>query len=153
MRQIDPAEPADFNGLESTFDTVLAINVLEYLDHPAAAVRAMARSLKSGGRLVTLVPQGPGLYGTLDKVMGHRRRFAAREVRQLLEENGLAVERVMNFNKIGAPPWRVYSRFLRSNRINKVTLKLFDKTVWLWRRLDRFLPWTGLSLIVVAVKK
>ena len=29
-------------------------------------------------------------------------------------------------------------------------LKIFDKTVWLWRRIDGMLPWPGLSLIVVA---
>jgi hypothetical protein len=29
-------------------------------------------------------------------------------------------------------------------------LKIFDKTVWLWSRLDRFMPWPGLSLIVIA---
>jgi SAM-dependent methyltransferase len=153
VRRIDPSLASDFAGLENLFDTVLAINVLEYLDDPAAAVCALQRSLKPGGRLIALVPQGPGLYGTLDKVMGHRRRFRAEEVKRLLEENGFTVERVMNFNKIGAPPWRIYSRLLRSSRINKVTLKLFDKTVWLWRRLDGIFPWKGLSLIVVAVKR
>jgi SAM-dependent methyltransferase len=153
VRRIDPAEPSDFANLENSFDTVLAINVLEYLEDPAAALRSVERSLKPGGRLVALVPQGPGLYGTLDKIMGHRRRFRAEEARQLLEQNGFAVERVMNFNKIGAPPWRLYSRLLRSNRINKLTLKLFDKTVWLWRRLDPLFPWKGLSLIVVGLKR
>ncbi len=36
--------------------------------------------------------------------------------------------------------------------INKLTLKIFDKTVWLWRRLDPALPWRGLSLIVLGRK-
>ena len=31
-------------------------------------------------------------------------------------------------------------------------LKIFDKTVWFWRRLDRLIPWPGLSLIVVGRK-
>ena len=153
VRPIDPGNPADFAGLDNQFDTVLAINVLEYLDDPAASLRAVAQALKPGGRLVALVPQGAGLYGTLDKVMGHRRRFDAVEVKRLLEENGLTVERVLNFNKIGAPPWRIYSRLLRRGRINKLTLKLFDKTVWLWRRVDRFLPWKGLSLIAIGRKR
>jgi hypothetical protein len=29
-------------------------------------------------------------------------------------------------------------------------LKLWDKTVWFWRRVDFLLPWRGLSLIIVA---
>src|SRR5579883_3157647 len=100
-----------------------------------------------------LVPQGPGLYGTLDKSMGHRRRFSARDARLLLESNGFTVERMLNFNKIGAPPWFLYSRVLRSGRINKVTLKIFDKSVWIWRHLDGLFPWHGLSLIMVARKE
>jgi len=32
-------------------------------------------------------------------------------------------------------------------------LKVFDKTVWLWRRIDWLLPWRGLSLVVVAKKR
>jgi len=37
-------------------------------------------------------------------------------------------------------------------KLSKVFLKLFDKTVWLWRLLDPLLPWKGLSLIVIARK-
>jgi SAM-dependent methyltransferase len=150
VRRLDPGVRTDFDSLEQPFDTVLAINVLEYLEDPAAAIGCVARSLKPGGRLVALVPQGPALYGTLDKTMGHRRRFRADELRGLMEANGLEVERMLNFNKIGAPPWFLFSRLLRRGKINKLTLKLFDKSVWFWRRLDRVFPWRGLSLIVVA---
>jgi hypothetical protein len=41
---------------------------------------------------------------------------------------------------------------LRRKQSNKLGLKIFDKTVWIWRRIDRLLPWRGLSLIVVASK-
>jgi hypothetical protein len=37
--------------------------------------------------------------------------------------------------------------------LGKLSLKIFDKSVWLWRRLDGLLPWSGLSLIAVATKK
>ena len=44
----------------------------------------------------------------------------------------------------------MYSRVFGSSRIDKPVLKIFDKTVWLWRRADALLPWPGLSLILVA---
>jgi SAM-dependent methyltransferase len=152
VRRVDPATPADFADLDEPFDTALAINVLEYVDDPAATLRSLERSLKSGGRLITLVPQGPALYGTLDKGMGHHRRFRADEMKRLLESNGFTIERVLQFNKVGVPPWFISSRMLHSVRLNKLTLKVFDKSVWIWRRLDRLFPWRGLSLIVVARK-
>jgi len=53
-------------------------------------------------------------------------------------------------NKIGALAWALYGRLLRRKSINKLSLKIFDKTVWLWRRIDPLLPGRGLSLIAVA---
>jgi glycosyltransferase involved in cell wall biosynthesis len=150
VRRIDPSSPADFTGLEATFDTALCLNVLEYLADPAVALGSLQRSLKPGGTLITLVPQGPGLYGTVDKLMGHRRRFREDELRRMLEASGFAITRIHNLNKVSALPWYIYSRLLRRRSINKVALKAFDKSVWLWRRIDGALPWKGLSLIVVT---
>ena len=151
VRQIDPEAAAGFEGL-SGFDTALCINVLEYREDPAETVRLLARALRPGGSLITLVPQGPALYGSVDRAMRHKRRFRRLELEKLLAAQGLAVEWVCNFNKAGAPPWWMYSRVLRRANVNKLTLKVFDKTVWLWRRIDKLLPWSGLSLIVVARK-
>jgi hypothetical protein len=56
-------------------------------------------------------------------------------------------------NKIGALGWWFYGKLLRRKQINKLMLKVFDKTVWIWRRIDRLLPWRGLSLVAVATKE
>jgi glycosyltransferase involved in cell wall biosynthesis len=148
--RIDPAVSADFDAFAGAFDTALCLNVLEYLDDPAAAVRELRGTLRPGGALIVLVPQNPSLFGSLDRTMGHKRRFSRAELTKLVEQQGFAVEKIYDFNKPGAPPWRLYSRVLSRGFINKLTLKIFDKTVWMWRRLNPVLPWQGLSLILVA---
>lgn len=45
-----------------------------------------------------------------------------------------------------------FDRILWRKHFEKLQLKLFDSLVWLWRLVDPFLPWPGLSLIVVAQK-
>jgi SAM-dependent methyltransferase len=150
VRRIDPDRSEDFADLERAFDTSLCLNVLEYSACPDNTIRCLIRALKPNGRLIVLVPQGNNLYGTLDEALGHRHRFSIAELRHLLETQGLYVEKVYDFNKAGAPAWWMYSKVLKKTQINKVTLKLFDKTVWLWSRVDALLPWRGLSLIVVA---
>ena len=152
VRQLDPECPADFQGLEESFDTVLCVNVLEYVADPAATVMTLARTLKPGGALIVLVPHSRGLYGSLDRAMGHKRRFQHAEAIHLMQEAGLKVEKLRSLNKISAPSWWLYSRVLGTSQISKLALKLFDKTVWIWRRIDGVLPWRGLSLIVVARK-
>jgi hypothetical protein len=62
------------------------------------------------------------------------------------------VELMSQLNKIGTPGWWLYGSVLRRGRISKVLLKIFDKTVWFWRRVDGLMPWPGLSLVVVARK-
>jgi SAM-dependent methyltransferase len=153
VERIDPEVPADLAGLEGRFDTVLCLNVLEYLDDPGRVLDSLRSTLKPNGVLVVLVPCGPRLFGTLDRSLGHKRRYNSRDARQLLESHGFAVETASSFNKIGAPPWWAYSRLLGSRNINKLVLKIFDKTVWIWRRLDWLMPWPGLSLIMVARKR
>jgi glycosyltransferase involved in cell wall biosynthesis len=149
-QRIDPEARADFAGMEGCFDTVLCINVLEYVEDPAAVLRTLRGVLKRNGAIVVLAPHGPGLFGSLDRSLGHKRRYRRAEAQELLEAQGFQVEKVYNFNKTGAPPWWLYSRLLGSRRINKPVLKMFDKSVWLLSRLDRWLPWQGLSLILVA---
>ena len=84
--------------------------------------------------------------------MGHKQRFGRGDAVRLLQDAGMQVETIRNFNKISAPSWWLYSRVLRTGHINKFALKVFDKTVWIWRRIDPVLPWRGLSLILVARK-
>ena len=153
VRQLDPECPSDFQDLHQSFDTVLCVNVLEYVADPAATVMTLERTLKLGGVLIVLVPQGRGLYGSLDRAMGHKRRFQRTEVIRLVQEAGMKVEKLRSLNKISALSWWLYSRVLGTSYISKLALKLFDKTVWIWRRIDGALPWRGLSLIVVARKE
>ncbi|MEO7650275.1 MAG: glycosyltransferase [Bryobacteraceae bacterium] len=152
VRSLNPESAADFQSLEDSFDTVLCLNVLEYLEDPGATLPAIAECLKPGGTLVVLVPQGQRLFGALDRSMGHRRRFDESAVRTLLSSAGFEVAGMRSLNKIGMPPWWVHSKLLGSASISKITLKLFDKTVWLWKRIDFLLPWSGLSLVAVARK-
>jgi glycosyltransferase involved in cell wall biosynthesis len=147
---MDAECPQDYEPLRGSFDTVVCLNVLEYLEHPGIALRGAAEALVPGGRLVLLVPQGPALYGSVDRTLGHRRRFKAIELAALLGACGFSIERTIQLNKISTIAWWFNSRLLGSASISKPALKIFDKTVWLWKRLDRLMPWPGLSLVVVA---
>ncbi len=150
VQRIDPEEPADLDGCDGAFDTVLCLNVLEYVTEPRFTIESIRGCLNPGGILVILTPQHSSLYGTLDRSMGHKRRFERQQLEQVLTESGFQVQRAYSLNRIGTPPWWIYSKLLGRVDINKLTLKVFDKTVWLWRRIDPILPWPGLSLVLVA---
>ncbi len=150
--KLDPEQPHDFCKVGEGFDTVLCVNVLEYVHDPGAVVQSAAGLLAPGGCLIILAPQNQRLFGSLDKTLGHRRRFSRSDFAGLLEKCDLAVAGMYQLNKVGTPGWWLYGKLLRRRHINKLMLKLFDKTVWIWRRTDWLLPWPGLSLIVLATK-
>ena len=150
---LDPECPEQFQNAGGPFDTVLCLNLLEYLDKPEAALDAATSVLKPGGSIIVLAPQGPGLYGTLDQTLGQRRRFSRSGLRAFLEQNGLQVKEIRQMNKVGTPGWWLFGKVLRRKHLNKATLKVFDKTMWLWRRIEPVLPWRGLTLIAIANKK
>jgi glycosyltransferase involved in cell wall biosynthesis len=150
VQRIDPAAAEDLAGLESCFDTVLGINLLEYVEDPHTVLQRLRATLKPQGVIVVLAPQGPRLFGSLDERLGHKRRYTAAALRDVLQAAGFTVEDLRQFNRAGAPPWWAYSKVAGSTKINKLVLKIFDKSVWLWRRIDGILPWPGLSLIAVA---
>jgi glycosyltransferase involved in cell wall biosynthesis len=125
-----------------------------FLRTPNVCVRPLDPAVPAqfGGSLLVLVPQNPVLYCRIDRTLGHVRRFRAPELVGMIEKAGFRVERLYQLNKFGTLAWLVYGGLLRRNRVSKVTLKLFDKSVWFWRRVDPLLPWRGLSIVAVARK-
>jgi len=152
VRGLDPEQRQGYQELDRQFDTVLCLNVLEYAGQPQTVLESAASVLKPGGTLVVLVPQGPALFGSLDKTLGHHRRFARPELERMLTSAGFTIEHSHQLNRVSAPLWLLVSRVLGARQLSKITLKLFDKSVWLLKHVDWMLPWRGLSLILVAKK-
>jgi len=152
VRRMDPDNPGADADLAGLFDTVLCVNVLEYVENPGSCLESACRTLKPGGKLLILAPRGAALFGSLDRTLGHKRRFETRDLVEAAARAGLQVETVQTLNKAAALMWFVESRIWKVRQIGKLTLKIFDKTVWLWKALDKVLPWPGLSVVVVARK-
>ena len=145
-----PDSDADYQNLRGQFDTAICVNVLEFVPEPPKVLGSLRSTLKPGGRIILLVPQGKGLFGSVDKTLGHLWRFSSSDIDALLRHAGFEVESTRQLNKAAKVSWWFNSKVLGARTIPKLTLKIFDKTLWVWRALDGILPWRGLSLIVVA---
>jgi glycosyltransferase involved in cell wall biosynthesis len=152
VRHIDAGVSGDFAGLEGKFDTVLMINVLEHVQDEQVTLKNIRSSLMPCGRAVMLVPQGPALYGTLDKALEHRERYTRKSLQDGLERAGFHVEQIFDFNRFSVPGWWLNGKVLKRKTFSKVQLKVLQMAMPVLRRLDGILPWNGLSLIAVATK-
>src|SRR5206468_3183075 len=88
VARLDASHPEDFSVLKEAFDTVLMVNVLEHLPDELTALKNVRAALKTRGRAVILVPQHPGLYGSLDVALEHRERYSTQKLRATLERSG-----------------------------------------------------------------
>ena len=77
----------------ASFGVVVALDVLEHLDDDAAAAREIWESLEPGGVLVATVPAYTILWSSHDVALGHQRRYRRRQLRDVLESAGFAIER------------------------------------------------------------
>jgi SAM-dependent methyltransferase len=128
------------------------INVLEHVPDEQVALANIRSSLMPGGRAVILVPQHPALYGTLDRALDHRERYTRESLQRGLERAGFRVERIFDFNRFSVPGWWLNGKVIRRKTFSRVQLKVLQMSMPILRRLDRILPWGGLSLIAVATK-
>jgi glycosyltransferase involved in cell wall biosynthesis len=142
----------DFERFREQLDSVVCLNVLEHIADDLQALRNIHSALVTGGQVVILVPADPNLYGSLDQVLGHRKRYTRSVLKSRLEEAGFVLRHMIDFNHISRPGWFMTGRILKSARISSRALGAFDRLVWLWRRTDRLLPWGPTSIIAVAQK-
>jgi glycosyltransferase involved in cell wall biosynthesis len=153
VRHCDLSNPVDFEPLTGTMDSVVCLNVLEHVEGEMASLRNIYTALQPGGRAIILVPQGQDIFGTLDTALGHFRRYSREELQQKMELAGFRVERILDFNRISRPGWYVTGRLLKRTTISRFQLRIFDRLVWLWRRIDNMLPWPSTSIIAIGVKE
>lgn len=152
------AEYLDATNSESfpagpSFDTVIFLNVLEHLDDDRGALRNVYNVLEAGGTAVVLVPGGPGLFGTLDEVLGHCRRYTPQQLTEVGRAAGFKLERLIEFNRAGVIAWWLNGRILRRKTFGLAQIRLLNLLTPVFRLLDSFLPLPPLSLIGIFRKE
>jgi glycosyltransferase involved in cell wall biosynthesis len=152
VQRLNVETPADFERIKVSLDTVVCLNVLEHIKNDKQALHNIYNALETNGRLCLLVPRGHWLYGTLDEALEHHRRYSRDEIYDLVRTTGFEIEKSFTFNKVGVPAWFLNAHILKRKRFSRLQLKIFDSLTWLWRRIDRFLPWKGISYIIIARK-
>lgn len=83
---------------EDTFDIIIALDILEHMDKDAATVKEFFRVLRKGGYLLLTVPALMFLWSKHDVALHHKRRYAKKQLRDLLVSNGYSIEKMSFWN-------------------------------------------------------
>ncbi len=140
-------------------DTVITLDVLEHIEDDRAVLDLYHRVLQPGGKLLIKVPAHPFLYGSLDEVSLHFRRYRKQELREKLEAAGFKVTKLRHMNMAATVPYWLKGRVLKkktnfSNAIDGNKLGFYNRLMPWLERAERVLPcFFGLSLIAVSEKR
>ncbi len=141
------------------FDAALMVNVLEHIPDDVAVLTRLYEVLKPGGALCIFVPAVPEIYGSLDAIVDHVRRYRRAELQGKLEQAGFVVKRLSYLDTLGIVPWVVAGKILKRKKYDALGAQAYDRvgvpvTRALEAALNRVLPRTpiGKSLVAVAVK-
>ena len=136
VAKLDAAVNSDFDPFRQSVDTVVCLNVLKHIKDDAAALMRIRTLLRENGWLILLVPNDPKAFGAIDRAVGHYRRYTRAHLAWLLNSAGFDVEGTLSFNRVSMPGWRFAGQVLKSAALSRTSLRLFDRFVWLWRRID-----------------
>ncbi len=145
----EPGFEADWK--EDKLDTVFCSNVLEHLGPHRSILKSFHRAIQPGGNCIIIVPAEPALYNGIDASLGHHRRYRKHDLRMLMEEAGFEVVHSRQVCKLGALAWWINGKLGRK-QLTPRQMRLFD-TLWpILNWADPFLPWRGMSLMMVGKK-
>ena len=88
---------------ERSYDVVAAFDVIEHIPDDVAAIGAIARRLKIGGKLVMTVPAHQWMWSAHDVVNHHQRRYSKAGLKRLVDGSPLKLDAVGYFNSLLFP--------------------------------------------------
>jgi glycosyltransferase involved in cell wall biosynthesis len=148
----DVTNLASYPRIAAEFDTVICLNVLEHVDDDCQALLNIRSVLGECGRAIVLVPQGPWNFGSVDSVLGHRRRYTVSSLAQLAASCGMKITELLQFNRVGSIAWFINGKLLRRRNFGFGQTLMLNVLTPLMRLADQVLPVPPLSLIAVMVK-
>ncbi|MGE0615706.1 MAG: class I SAM-dependent methyltransferase [Bacteriovoracia bacterium] len=133
------------------FDFVYSLNVLEHIEHDLEALRQLKSRLKPGGTFYFYVPAFNVLFSSMDRKVGHFRRYTKSGLIRVATEAGLKVERAGYVDSVGFLVALLF-RFIGNDdgEINPGMLKIYDRFVFPVSRVLDFLcrPFFGKNVYI-----
>lgn len=150
----------------TAYDLITNFDVLEHISDDVGFLRGVRELLTPGGHMMVTVPAYQFLWGRLDEVVGHKRRYTRKEIVRKFNQCGFSVVMASYFNFFISPAFVAYRMIEKLKRNTKRSLSgsvvefpalvnwLFAKIVFLEALLIPHinLPF-GTSIIVLAKKQ
>ena len=111
------------------YGSAIYINVLEHIADDVDELRRVSKFLVPDGTVVIFSPALPSLYGTMDGLSGHFRRYTKKELISKLQSSGFQLVHVEYFDPVGVLPYFLAYRVLKIRTIGGGGMFLYDNII------------------------
>lgn len=138
----------------SQLDTIICINVLEHINSDKRALSNIINGISRDGYICIIVPAFPCLYGSLDKIDGHYRRYTKKDLPRLMKDENVEVIKCYYLNFLGGLGWFIKGRIIKEERHGSENYTIINKLLPLISFLECIIkPPFGLSMVMILKKK
>jgi SAM-dependent methyltransferase len=135
-----PASENIANFENDSVDVLYTLNVLEHIENDVEALEACYQKIKPGGSILIYVPAFNVLYSSMDKSVGHIRRYTRSTLAKKVRLAGFTVVRNEYVDSAGFFASLLFKMFGNdSGTINRAALILYDRYVFPLSRLADFI--------------
>lgn len=162
-KPVGAAPLPELTGVErGSYDLIAVLDVVEHIADDVAALKAMAKCLKPGGKILITVPAHQWMWSAHDVVNHHHRRYSKAGLTNVIRAAGLEPRKLGYFNSLLFPlaaAARLAGRLTGKDDSDdspppKIVNTLFEAIFRLERHLVGRVPLTpGVSIITLAVPK
>ena len=145
----------DLESLQpNSYDIIYALNVFEHIEDDFAEIQKLGSKLKKGGRLVIYVPAYQVLFSSMDKLVGHYRRYRKARLKQMAAAGGLQVRNLYYCDPVGFGAALVYKIVGGGGVLSPKSVRYYDKYVFPVSRRFHLLSrgLLGKNVVLVAEK-
>jgi len=142
------------NITDKTFNTIVAINVLDHIKDDSTLLKKFYDMLPKNGNIVLMTTNHSSLYSKMDAMLGHYRRYNKKDLSKKLTAAGFKIDKIYTYNFIGYFGWLLFAKIFKRTSLPQKT-RFFDLFAKFYLPLERHLiaPPVGLSLFAVAKKR
>mgnify|MGYP000745252879 CR=1 FL=1 len=140
---------------DNSLDFIYSFNVLEHIEDDLLTVKKLKNKLKDGGRMLIYVPAFQVLFSSMDKKVGHFRRYNFKMVENLAQKTNFNIEKLQYVDSLGFFITLLY-KFIgnKDGDIDKRSIMFYDKIIFpISQKLDMILnKYIGKNIYVILKK-
>lgn len=144
-------EKGNYFFKDRKFNTIVCLNVLEHIKDDRIALENVYKLLAKNGYLILLVPAHQILYNSIDKSIGHYRRYEKDKLIKLLKDCNFEIVKDRRLNFFGGIGWFIAGKLFKDSQVSEGKIKIFNLIGPLFITLENiFEPPFGTSLLLIA---